>query len=211
VVGLVGSVAVSRSWGHGTGSGNDRCDRFGVGRGGVVGGDGGAEVAGHVGLDISYLDRLYLTGFVAKLQTPGGVVYFLHDHRGNPIPSPALFERIGNKFRADMKAWAQANAVPVVTFKVGDRKADVMAPYLQAAADARVPKWSRSARPRSSHRCGPPGDVRLIRVGVRGSPSRRSSGGCRCPTSTSGISGWTRGSSRSAPIPVSDQGVGQRA
>ena len=33
-----------------------------------------------------------------------------------------------------MKAWAQANAVPVVTFKAGDRKADVMAPYLQAAA-----------------------------------------------------------------------------
>jgi hypothetical protein len=29
-------------------------------------------VAGHVGLDISCLDRLYLTGFVAKLQTPGG-------------------------------------------------------------------------------------------------------------------------------------------
>jgi hypothetical protein len=29
-------------------------------------------VAGHVGLDISCLDRLYLTGFVGKLQTPGG-------------------------------------------------------------------------------------------------------------------------------------------
>ena len=27
--------------------------------------------------------------FVAKLQTPGGVVYFLHDHRGKPIASPA--------------------------------------------------------------------------------------------------------------------------
>jgi hypothetical protein len=25
-----------------------------------------------VGLDISCLDRLYLTGFVGKLQTPGG-------------------------------------------------------------------------------------------------------------------------------------------
>jgi hypothetical protein len=97
-------------------------------------------VAGHVGLDISCLDRLYLTGFVAKLQTPGGVIYFLHDHRGNPIASPALFERIGNKFRMDIKAWAQANGVPVITFKAGDRKADVMAPYLQAAADAGVSK-----------------------------------------------------------------------
>jgi hypothetical protein len=91
-------------------------------------------------LDISCLDRLYLTGFVAKLQTPGRVIYFLHDHRGNPITSPALFERIGNKFRADMTAWAQANAVPVITFKAGERKADVMAPHLQAAADAGVSK-----------------------------------------------------------------------
>ena len=38
-------------------------------------------VAGHVGLDISCVDRLYLNGYVAKLQTPGGVIYFFHDHR----------------------------------------------------------------------------------------------------------------------------------
>jgi hypothetical protein len=97
-------------------------------------------VAGHVGLDITCLDRLYLTGFVAKLQTPGGVVYFLHDHRGNPIASPALFERIGHTFREAVKDWVQANGVPVIMFKAGDRKTDVMAPYLQAAADAGVSK-----------------------------------------------------------------------
>ena len=39
-------------------------------------------VAGHVTLDISCLDRVYLNGFVAKLQTPGGVIYFFHHHRG---------------------------------------------------------------------------------------------------------------------------------
>ncbi len=93
-------------------------------------------VSGHVGLDISCLDRLYVTGFVAKLQTPGGVVYFLHDHRGQPIASPALFEPIGAKFRRDMKDWAQANGVPVVTFKAGDRKVEVMRPYLEQAAAA---------------------------------------------------------------------------
>jgi hypothetical protein len=31
-------------------------------------------VAGHVVLDISCLDRLYLNGYVPRLQTPGGVV-----------------------------------------------------------------------------------------------------------------------------------------
>src|SRR5580700_5731876 len=91
-------------------------------------------VAGHVTLDISCLDRVYLNGYVAKLQTPGGVIYFFHDHRGKPIVSPALFEPIGEKFRRDIKDWAQANGIPVIRFKAGERKADVMAPYLDAAA-----------------------------------------------------------------------------
>ena len=93
-------------------------------------------VAGHVTLDISCLDRLYLNGYVAKLQTPGGVVYFFHDHRGKPIVSPALFEPIGEKFRRDIRDWAQANGIPLIRFRAGERKADVMAPYLDAAAAA---------------------------------------------------------------------------
>jgi hypothetical protein len=71
-------------------------------------------VAGHVTLDVSCLDRVYLNGYVAKLQTPGGVVYFFRDHRGKPIVSPALFEPIGEKFRKDIRDWAQANGIPVL-------------------------------------------------------------------------------------------------
>jgi hypothetical protein len=93
-------------------------------------------VTGHVSLDVSCLDRVYLNGYVNKLQTPGGVVYFFHDHRGKPIVSPALFEPIGEKFRRDIKGWAQANGIPLVAFKAGERKAEVMAPYLDAAAAA---------------------------------------------------------------------------
>src|SRR5512135_3430973 len=96
----------------------------------------GAMVAGHVRLDISCLDRLYLTGFVAKLQTAGGVIYFLRDHRGKPIASPALFEPIGEKFRREIKDWAQANGVPLIRFTAGERKADVISPYLETAAAA---------------------------------------------------------------------------
>jgi hypothetical protein len=32
-------------------------------------------VAGNVRLDISCLDRVYLNGYVTKLQTPGGVIW----------------------------------------------------------------------------------------------------------------------------------------
>ena len=50
--------------------------------------------------------------------------------------SPALFEPIGQKFRRDVRDWAQANGIPVIRFAAGERKADVMAPHLQAAAAA---------------------------------------------------------------------------
>ena len=109
----------------------ERCETPAAGRAVVTAAD---MVAGHVTLDVSCLDRLYLNGFVGKLQTPGGVVYFFHDHRGKPIVSPALFEPIGEKFRRDVRAWAQANGIPLIRFAAGDRKADVMASYLDAAA-----------------------------------------------------------------------------
>src|SRR5579859_1721191 len=93
-------------------------------------------VAGHVRLDISCLDRVYLNGYVARLQAPGGVVYFFREHRGKPVVSPALFEPMGEKFRREIKDWAQANGIPLIRFKAGERKAGVMAPYLRAAAAA---------------------------------------------------------------------------
>jgi len=93
-------------------------------------------VAGHVTLDISCIDRLYLNGYVPRLQTGGGIIYFFHEHRRNPIVSPALFEPIGLKFRKDVRDWATANGIPLVSFKPGERKADVMAPYLDAAASS---------------------------------------------------------------------------
>jgi hypothetical protein len=58
----------------------------------------------------------------------GGVIYFFHHHRGKPIASPALFEPIGEKFRRDIRDWARTNGIPLIAFRAGDRKADVMGP-----------------------------------------------------------------------------------
>jgi hypothetical protein len=91
-------------------------------------------LAGHVTLDLECLDRVYLNAYVPTLQVPGQVVTFLCDHRGNRVPSPALFNRIGTAFRKAVTAFAADNGIPVVRFAKGDRKADVMRPYLQADA-----------------------------------------------------------------------------
>ena len=89
---------------------------------------------GRVGLDIECLDRIYLNGYVANLQVSGQVVSFLTRHLGYPIASPALFEKIGTRFRDDVRRFAADHDVPVVRFKKGDRKIDVMRPLLAKAA-----------------------------------------------------------------------------
>jgi len=89
---------------------------------------------GHVGLDLECFDRIYLNGWVPTLQVPGQVVSFLTRHLGFPIPSPAILERIGLRFRREVKEFAEANDIPVVRFAKGDRKLDVMCPYLDRLA-----------------------------------------------------------------------------
>jgi hypothetical protein len=88
---------------------------------------------GHVRLDLECLDRIYLNGYVPNLQVGGQVVGFLTEHLGNPIPSPALFTPIGERFRAAVARFAAEGGIPVVRFGKDQRKAEVMRPYLEAA------------------------------------------------------------------------------
>ena len=91
-------------------------------------------IEGHVVLDIRCLDRLYLNGYVPNLQVGGQVVSFMTAHLKNPIPSPAIMEKIGTRFRNAVERFAAAHRVPVVRFSKDDRKQDVMAPYLARQA-----------------------------------------------------------------------------
>jgi hypothetical protein len=95
---------------------------------------------GHTVLDIECLDRIYLNGYVPALQVGGQVVTFLHDHRGMPIASPAVFEQIGTRFRQAVARFAGNNDIPLVKFKKGIRKAAVMEPLLRRAARAGRPR-----------------------------------------------------------------------
>ena len=70
----------------------------------------------HVTLSIRCLDRLYLHAYMPKLQTSGGLCYFLRDHLGHPIPSPALFApdaRPLRRRRQDVRDRARHPADPV--------------------------------------------------------------------------------------------------
>ena len=89
---------------------------------------------GHAVLDIECLDRVYLNAYVPILQSSGQVVAFMTQHLGMPIPSPALMEKIGTKFRRAVDSFALDSGVPWVKFGKDDRKIDVMQPHLDRQA-----------------------------------------------------------------------------
>jgi hypothetical protein len=76
---------------------------------------------GHIVLDLECLDRVYLNGYVPNLQVGGQVVTYLTEHLGNPLPSPALFKHIGDRFRDAVRSFAEENGIPVLRLNTPDR------------------------------------------------------------------------------------------
>ena len=89
---------------------------------------------GHVALDVECMDRIYLNGYVPSLQVAGQVVSFMTRHLGCPIPSPAIMEKLGTGFRRSVARFAEADHIPVVKFRKGDRKIEVMRRHIAVQA-----------------------------------------------------------------------------
>jgi hypothetical protein len=65
-------------------------------------------------------------GYVPNLQVAEQVVTFMTQRLGYPIPSPAIMEKTGTAFRRSVRSFADTNLIPVVRFRKGDRKIDIM-------------------------------------------------------------------------------------
>ncbi len=91
-----------------------------------------AEVfADHVRLSVEGIDRMYLNLYVPRLQREQGIVRFFRDHRGQPLPSGALMNPISRRFVAALEGFVARHGVPLVEFRKGQRKDDVMAAQLR--------------------------------------------------------------------------------
>lgn len=99
---------------------------------------------GHVAMQLDCIDRIYLNAYIPNLQVAGQVVTFLTEHLGYPIPSPALFKKIGDRFREQVKSFAEKEGIPIIRLRRpdrtrwDDRKLDHVRPYLQAATEPGV-------------------------------------------------------------------------
>ncbi|MGH8882682.1 MAG: hypothetical protein ACRD0P_35960, partial [Stackebrandtia sp.] len=88
------------------------------------------------------MDRMLLNAYVPNLQVGGQVVRFLTEHLGNPVPSPALFSQIGNRFCREVKRFAADHDNSILRLakpdrsRWDDRKVDHVRPYVDAAEAA---------------------------------------------------------------------------
>lgn len=89
-------------------------------------------LADHVTLQVRSVDRLFLQGYVPRLQTEGQVIRFLLD-RGFPIPSPAVLGKIGRSYVEAINRFVADREIPVVRFVKGDVKEEIAREHFKRA------------------------------------------------------------------------------
>jgi hypothetical protein len=85
----------------------------------------------HITFELECIDRMYLNVYVPKLQYEGGVVGFFRKHRGHKFASSALMDPMTKQFVASMEDYTKRQNIPVVQFRKGQRKDDVMKEQLE--------------------------------------------------------------------------------
>jgi hypothetical protein len=73
-------------------------------------------------LDIECVDRVYLNGYVKHLQLPGGLITFIREQLGFPIPSPLALSPVTEAFRTAVEQFAKAHDLTIVNFARNEEK-----------------------------------------------------------------------------------------
>lgn len=84
-----------------------------------------------VTLDIECIDRVYLNGYVKYLQMPGGLITFIREQMGFPIPSPMLLPPVTRAFRKSVEQYAKKHGLSIVDFAKGEDKDKKARAYLE--------------------------------------------------------------------------------
>jgi len=84
----------------------------------------------HVTFQLECIDRMYLNVYVPMLQCESGIAKFFRSHRGHKFASSALMDPMTKAFVAAMEYFAKQQQIPLVQFRKGQRKDDVMKEHL---------------------------------------------------------------------------------
>jgi len=92
-----------------------------------------SRLSEHVTLQVRSVDRIFLAGYVPRLQCDGQLVRFLNERAGGTIPSPAILGKIGRAYVEEINRFAGAHEIPVVRFAKSDVKEAVARRHMQQA------------------------------------------------------------------------------
>src|SRR5262249_35220190 len=84
----------------------------------------------HVTLNVDCIDRIYLNGYVPRLQRPENLWWFLHEHRQKPVVSPVLLKQLSDAFIAKIHAFAKQHELEIVRFEKGASKEQIANEHL---------------------------------------------------------------------------------
>jgi len=90
----------------------------------------------HVVLKYEFPDRFLLNGYIAKLQKPSQLSWFLCQHRGEEIPRYELLGEMTRSFIAAIEKYAGDRKIPIVPFERGQRKETIAEPHFAEGAKA---------------------------------------------------------------------------
>lgn len=84
-----------------------------------------------VGLEVESIDRMYLNVYVPRLQRDLGIVSFIKYHLGHPVPSTVVVAERSKAFVKAIRGFIEAEGIPLVRFKKGQRKEDIARDHLK--------------------------------------------------------------------------------
>jgi hypothetical protein len=88
----------------------------------------------HVTLELEGIDRMYLNLYVPVLQSVGGIVWYLREHRKQPYASTAAVAPMTEAFVRSIEEFVDRYGIDLVSFEKRQRKDDVTQKYLQRFA-----------------------------------------------------------------------------
>lgn len=92
----------------------------------------GEMLKDHVNLEVECIDRMYLNGYVPRVQSPGGFAYFVKTDLGLPVISTTAVASMSKGFVKGIEQYAKDGNIELIKFKRGIRKDDLAQEKLAA-------------------------------------------------------------------------------
>lgn len=79
----------------------------------------------HVTYELECIDRMYLNGYVPRLQTGAAAAHFIRSQFNCPMASTSQLEPMTRQFIDNIQQFVEHEELELISFKKGERKDDI--------------------------------------------------------------------------------------